>query len=85
MREWPFQWKMQFNSDPNKQANEFLFSKKPNNCVQLGESQKHLGFILDKHLNIHEHIERKIETFNKQIGTLKYLFIHLPRKCLLRI
>ena len=28
--EWVFQWKMQFNSDPNKQANEVSFSRKPN-------------------------------------------------------
>ena len=25
---WAFQWKMQFNPDPNKQANEVYFSKK---------------------------------------------------------
>ena len=24
--EWTFQWKMQFNPDPNKQANEVYFS-----------------------------------------------------------
>ena len=59
--EWAFQWKMQFNPDPNKQANEVYFSRKPNtdyyipiklndSPVQLCESQKHLGVILDKHL-----------------------------------
>ena len=26
--EWAFQWKMQFNSDPNQQANEVIFSRK---------------------------------------------------------
>ena len=26
---WAFQWKMEFNSDPNKQANEVIFSRKP--------------------------------------------------------
>ena len=25
---WTFQWKMQFNLDPNKQANEVIFSRK---------------------------------------------------------
>ena len=45
---------MQFNSDPNKQANEVYFSRKSNtddyirtklknSPVQLCESQKHLG------------------------------------------
>ena len=58
---------MQFNPDPNKQANEFYFSIKPNtddyihlslndNPIQLCESQKQLSVILDKHLNFHEHI-----------------------------
>ena len=28
--EWAFHWKMQFNPDPNKQANEVYFSRKPN-------------------------------------------------------
>ena len=26
--EWAFQWKMRFNHDPNKQANEVIFSRK---------------------------------------------------------
>ena len=26
INEWVFQWKMQFNPDPNKQANEVYFS-----------------------------------------------------------
>ena len=25
---WAYQWKMQFNPDPNKQDNEFIFSRK---------------------------------------------------------
>ena len=27
---WVYQWKMQFNPDPNKQGNEVNFSRKPN-------------------------------------------------------
>ena len=87
---------MQFNPDPNKQANEVYFSRKPNTYdyipiklsdipVQLSESQKHLGIILDKHLNFHEHIRRKIKICNKLIGTIKHLSVHLPRKSLLTI
>ena len=26
--QWVYQWKMQFNPDPNKQANEIIFSRK---------------------------------------------------------
>ena len=94
--EWAFQWKMQFNPDPNKQANEVYFSRKSNagvylpvdlnnSPVQLCESQKHLGIVLDKHLNFHEHIAKKIKICNKLIGTIKHLSFHLPRKSLLTI
>ena len=68
---WAYYWKIKFNPDPNKQANEVYFSRKPNtddylpiklnySPVQLCESQKHFGFILDKHLNFYELIEKKI-------------------------
>ena len=45
------------------------------------ESQKHLGVILDKHLNFHEHIDKKNKICNKMIGTIS---VHLPRKSLFR-
>ena len=77
---------MQFNLDPNKQANEVYFSRKSNApCIQLCESHKHLGIVLDKHLNFHEHIAKKIKICNKLIGTIKHLSFHLPRKSLLTI
>ena len=38
------------------------------------ESQKHLGVILDKHLNFHEHIDKKNKICNKMIGTIS---VHL--------
>ena len=28
--QWAYQWKIQFNLDPNKQANEVIFSRKAN-------------------------------------------------------
>ena len=69
--DWAFQWKMQFNPDPNKQAQEAVFSKKAesNNSLPLTfnktevrtcQSQKHLGLILDERLNLTEHINNKI-------------------------
>ena len=33
--EWVFQWKTQFNPDPNKQANEVYFSRKSSAGVHL--------------------------------------------------
>ena len=87
---------MQFNTDPNKQGNEVYFSRKSNaglyllvnlnnSPVQLCESHKHLGIVLDKHLNFYKHIAKKIKICNKLIGTIKLLSFHLPRKSLLTI
>ena len=87
---------MQFNPDPNKQGNEVYFSRKSNaglyllvnlnnSPVQLCESHKHLGIVLDKHLSFHEHITKKIKICNKLINTVKHLSFHLPRKSLLTI
>ena len=53
--------------------------------VALFKSQKYLGVILEKHLDFHEHIERKIKIGNKLIGTIKQLSVNLPRKTLLTI
>ena len=61
---WAYQWKMQFNPDPNKQANEVTFSRKTssnnlshppikfnNNDISKCPHQKHLGIVLDSKLN----------------------------------
>ena len=59
---WTFQWKMSFNPDPSKKAQEVIFSRKiqktcrPSICfnnksVKQVPSQKHLGLILDSKLN----------------------------------
>ena len=62
---WAFQWKMSFNPDPSKQAQEVIFSRKiqktchpsiyfNNKLVKQVPSQKHLGLILDNKLNFPE-------------------------------
>ena len=67
---WAFQWKMFFNPDPNKQAIEVRLSNKRDKenypplqfnstDVQIADSQKDLGLILDSELNFNEDIERK--------------------------
>ena len=93
---WAFQWKMLFNPDPNKQALEVCFSNKcdkekyqplqfNSTDVQIADSQKHLGLILDSKLNFNEHIESKITKCNKIIGLMKKLSLILSRKSLLTI
>ena len=55
--EWAEQWKMVFNSDPTKQAQEVIFSRKSHSpkhhdlyfnslVIEKMKTQKHLGFKL---------------------------------------
>ena len=96
--QWAYQWKMQFNPDPNKQGNEIIFSRKlvsndlshpsvkfNNNNITRYSHQKHLGVALDSNLNFNTHIEQKIKRCNKMIGPIRRLSKNLPRNALLTI
>ena len=90
--QWAYQWKMQINPDPNKQANEVIFSRKcdsanvfhpliklNNNSIPKCPSQKHLGIVLDSKLNFNSHVDDKIKKCNKLIGLIRRLSVNLPR------
>ena len=68
---------MSFNSDPNKQAQEVIFSKKTKkitfnkSSVSQSTSQKHLGMILDASLSFEEHLIGVQSKTNKTIGLLR--------------
>ena len=90
---WVFNWKMFFNPDTNKTAQEVLFSRRkktqnhPNislNNIQVERvsHQKHLGIILDEKLNFKEHIDSTIFKVNRGIALIKKLRYRLPRKSL---
>ena len=92
---WAFQWKMSFNPDPNKQAQEVLFSRKiqkssqpslifNNNIVTQSITQKHLGMFLDTK-DFREHLKSIFSKINKTIGFLRKLHNILPRSPLLAI
>ena len=94
--EWVFNWKMLFNPDPTKPAQEVLFSRKKktlnhptlsfNNIhVERASSQKHLGLILDEKLNFKQHIESAIVKINKGVAVIEKLRYSLPRKSLITI
>ena len=62
---WAHQWKINFNPDTNKQAQEVIFKRKVkvtihpqlvfnNNPVHETATQKHLGMFLDSKLNFQE-------------------------------
>ena len=95
--QWAYQWKMQFNPDPNKQANEVIFSRKlvsnnlshppvkfNNNNITRCSHQKHLGVVLDSNLNFNTHIDQKIKKCNKMMGLIRRLSVNLFRNAFVR-
>ena len=87
---WVYQWKMFFNPDKSKQAQEVIFSRKNqrvihppaifNNMTIVHSScQKHLGIYLDEKLNFSNHMKEKISKANNGIGILRKLYNVLPR------
>ena len=88
---WARQWKMSFNPDPNKPAEEILFTQKLKNLphpplfyngteVKRVNKHKHLGLILDPKLSFSHHISEKISIARKGIGIIKHLAPYLPLK-----
>ena len=75
--DWAFQWKMSFNPDPSKQAQEVTFSKKlkevshpplifNNANVSSCKSQKYLGILLDSKLTFEEHYKAILNKTTEQ-------------------
>ena len=89
---WAKQWRMSFNPDPTKPAEEILFShKKPRahpplffNGVEVKRvnEHKHLGLTLDPKLNFAAHFKEKISKARKAIGLIKHLRQYLPTNVL---
>ena len=86
---WTTQWKMKFNPDTTKQAQEVIFSCKVkkstvlppflfnNASVTRTSSQKHLGIILDNQLKFDNHIKmvfRKTMVISFMINRIICLF-----------
>ena len=74
-----FQWKMSFNPDPSKQAQEIIFSSKTkkichpllrfnNSIVSQSPYQKHLGIFLDARFTFEGHLKVITTKVNKTIG-----------------
>ena len=86
--QWAHQWKMEFNPDPSKQANEVLFSCKkvrpthPDLMFNRVSKHKHLGLILESDLSIDKHLNKKMIKAKRNVGLLKYLSNFLPLKSL---
>ena len=72
---------MTFNPDPNKQAQEFIFTHKikktslpplnfNNNSAQHTQYKKNLGVYLDSKLDFREHLQNMFKKINKRITLL---------------
>ena len=91
--QWAFKWKMSFNPDPTKPAEEIICSRKLNQQVhpplffnnimvkQVNE-HKHLGLTLDPKLTFTNHIVENIAKARKCVGVIKYLSFYVPIKLL---
>ena len=80
---------MQFNPDPNKQAQEVYFSKKSNhenslavtfNNAKVGtcSTHKYLGLLLDTRFGFNEHIQTKMSKYYKMTEVINRLSVILP-------
>ena len=89
VNDWAFQWKVSFNPDRSKQAEEVIFSwisKRSthpplvfnNNNVSQTFSQKQLGVILNFKLTFEEHLNNVLAKVNKAVGLLHKLRNKLP-------
>ena len=96
IQQWAFQWKMSFNPDPSKQAQEVIFSRKNNKPyhpdlvfnqvnIQRTQSQKHLGLILDEKLDFKEHVKVLMDKASKGISIIRKLRYLIPRHSLVTI
>ena len=90
---WAKLWKMSFNPDPTKPAEEILFSHKRKPVVhpplffngievKRVNEHKHLGLILDPLLNFAAHFKEKVAKARKGIGLIKHLRSYLPTNVL---
>ena len=95
IEQWAYQWKMIFNPDLDKPANEVVFSNRTHlnlpdlqfadGMIQSVKSHKHLGLILDSKLNFNLHLKEKIGKANTGILMIRKLYKYLPRHSLINI
>ena len=94
--DWAYTWKMSFNPDPSKQAQEVIFSRKCTKedhppiyfsdiAVTQTMVQKHIGMYLDEKLNYNTHIKEKLSKVYKGIGLLRNLSNKRSRQALVTI
>ena len=87
---------MNFNPNPNKQAQEVTFTRKSKNMLHAplifkkskifqSTTQKHLGLILDNRLSFEEYLTAMGAKVSRTIALLRKLQHFLPRQALITI
>ena len=87
---------MNFNLDPNEQAQEIIFSRKKtaslhpvvqldNGPVKSTQIHKHLGMMPDSNLMYEHHTKSVLNKVNKKIGLLRKFKLILARHSLIKI
>ena len=94
--DWAFQWKMSFDTNPSKQAQDIIFSIKKmksshpsvyfnNILVNSTSVHKQLGLLLDEKLSYEHHLKFVLNKIKKTIGLLRKFQQILPRQSLITI
>ena len=93
--DWSVKWKMLFNPDITKPAEEVLFTNRTTSiyspiafddiAIKPVNDHKHLGLTLDSKLTFNKHIDEKISIANRGIGVIRRLYHYLPRKSMIQI
>ena len=93
VQDWAYQWKMSFNPDSAKQAEQVIFSTKVFKAehpaiyfcgteVETVPHHKHNGLILDETLNFAEHIKEAIIKARRGIGIIRFFSKYVHRDVL---
>ena len=84
LQNWAYQWKMSFNPDPTKQAEQVIFSifYCCGSEVETVPHHKHIGLILDETFNFAEHIKEAIIKARRGIGIIRFLSKYVHRDVL---
>ena len=96
IKKWAYQWKMCFNPDVKKPAQEIIFSRKNTNIdhppllynehsLKRVTEQKHLVLVLDEKLNLAVHITEIFRQVTKGIALIRKLNHLLPRQSLIAL
>ena len=95
LHEKSVKWKMLFNPEPSKPAEELILTNRNTTSYQTVSYSgvdvmpvhyhKHLDFVLDSKMNYIKHIDGKIGKANQGICLNKRLYNYLPRNALIQI